>query len=108
MSTLPSEYKPPSFYNVDQGFDFLVETGIRPIVELSFMPSSLVTCGTGGTDPETNRTVPPCAYSFGDHGGYKGLRMPPDDFNDWYTLISGLSHHLVEVSNPHLLFTILT
>jgi hypothetical protein len=34
--------------------------------------------------------------------------MPPDDFNDWYTLISGLSHHLVEVSNPHLLFTILT
>lgn len=71
MSTLPRKGSPPSFYNVDQVFDFLMSLGIRPVVELSFMPSALVSCGP---DPESPRGT--CQYSFGDHGGCKSATAP--------------------------------
>lgn len=52
------------FYNVDQVFDYLVSLKMKPVVELSFMPSHLVKCG--GSNQKS------CDYAFGDHGGYKG------------------------------------
>lgn len=75
------------FYNADQVFDYLVSLNMKPVVELSFMPSSFVkNCKQDGQ----------CSYAFGDHGGYKGLTMPPDDFGDWYLLVKNLASHLVE------------
>merc|ERR1711970_375356 len=52
------------------------------------MPSAFVTCG--------GKNQKPCAYSFGDPGSYKGLNMPPDDFEDWNKLVRELGEHLVE------------
>eukprot|EP00040_Diaphanoeca_grandis_P040322 m.261685 g.261685 ORF g.261685 m.261685 type:complete len:576 (-) comp42806_c0_seq1:143-1870(-) len=92
MSVLP--HKPQGkdaplyeFYNVDQVFDFLVSLDIKPVVELSFMPKALVTCG--GTNQSS------CNYAFNDAGSYKGMVMPPDDFNDWYDLVHALADHFV-------------
>ena len=70
-------------------YDFLMTIDVKPVVELSFMPKALVTCG-GGTDPETGVTQPDCVYSHSSygsdgpgHGAYKGLMMPPDNYEDW-------------------------
>ena len=79
-----SKQWPYQFYNVDQVFDYLMSIDMSPVVELSFMPSHFVTCNG------------PCSYAFDDHGGYKGLIMPPDDFEDWYDLIRTLAQHLVD------------
>ena len=68
-----------------QVFDFLLSIDVRPIVELSFMPKSFVTCGYG--------TPRPCEYAFDDPGSYKGLIMPPDDFDNWSAL-RGVCAHL--------------
>ena len=99
---LPSQQSPYEFYNVDIVYDFLVSIGIKPVVELSFMPKALVSCG-GGTDPETGITQPDCIYSHSSyhgggpgHGAYKGLMMPPDDFGRWFDLIQALASHLVD------------
>jgi len=110
------------WYNVDQVYDYLVEIGVRPVVELSFMPKALVTCSFAGKpdrdrDTSSNASavgccprancvppcvccpeptpVPECSYVHGNAGGYKGLQMPPDDFNDWYLLVKALATHLV-------------
>ena len=85
----PNKTMPYEFYNVDQVFEYLVELGIKPVVELSFMPKALAACG--GPAPQ-----PPCSYAFSDSGGYKGLRMPPDDPEQWYDLVAALCAHLVE------------
>jgi xylan 1,4-beta-xylosidase len=99
---LPSQQSPYEFYNVDVIYDFLMSIGVKPVVELSFMPKALVTCG-GGTDPESGVTEPDCVYSHSTrgsggpgHGAYKGLMMPPDDYNDWFLLVRALGRHLVE------------
>eukprot|EP01052_Picozoa_sp_SAG31_P024173 SAG31_NODE_2039_length_6594_cov_7.103926_4_plen_621_part_00 len=99
---LPSQQSPYEFYNVDVIYDFLMSIGVKPVVELSFMPKALVTCG-GGTDPESGVTEPDCVYSHSTrgsggpgHGAYKGLMMPPDDYNDWFQLVQALGAHLVQ------------
>jgi len=66
-----------SFFNADQIFDFLISIGMRPFVELSFMPSTL---STG------NDTV-----FF-----YKGNVTPPQDYGQWATLIRKLVQHWVD------------
>jgi xylan 1,4-beta-xylosidase len=87
MSVLPrkGQYE---FYNVDQVFDYLLEIGVRPIVELSFTPSAMVSSCKGSEKK--------CDYAFDDRGGYKGLTMPPDDFDEWRALIQALGEHLVD------------
>lgn len=66
-----------SFFNADQIFDFLVSIGMRPIVELSFMPSTL---------------------SSGDaivfH--YKGNITPPRALAQWGELMRRLTQHWVD------------
>eukprot|EP00930_Biecheleria_cincta_P000834 TRINITY_DN102029_c0_g1_i1.p1 TRINITY_DN102029_c0_g1~~TRINITY_DN102029_c0_g1_i1.p1 ORF type:complete len:559 (-),score=74.99 TRINITY_DN102029_c0_g1_i1:216-1892(-) len=99
MSVLPRRGGEYEFYNIDQVFDYLKQLNIKPVVELSFMPSALVSCGRS--------RQPHCQYAFDDHGSYKGLTMPPDNFEDWYHLIKSLAEHLVarygigEVSSWH-------
>ena len=97
--TVWGQASPYEFYNVDQVYDYLVSMGVKPVVELSFMPKALASCG--GADPETGVAQPPCSYAHSTaggagHGGYKGLAMPPDNFEDWYALIFALAEHLVQ------------
>jgi len=65
------------FHNVDQVFDFLLDIGVRPFVELNFMPTVLAS----GT-----RTV----------FHYRGNVTPPRDFAQWEDLARGLVRHLAE------------
>lgn len=66
-----------SFFNADQIFDFLVSIGMRPIVELSFMPSTL----SSGGDIVFH---------------YKGNVTPPRDPAQWGELMRRLAAHWVE------------
>jgi hypothetical protein len=44
-------------------YDFMLKHGVKPIVELSFMPKALVTCGGKGE--------PDCSWSFGAPGSVR-------------------------------------
>jgi xylan 1,4-beta-xylosidase len=66
-----------SFFNADQIIDFLLSIGMRPFVELSFMPDAL---RSGDT------TV----------FNYRGNVTPPRDYEEWATLIRKLTAHWVE------------
>jgi xylan 1,4-beta-xylosidase len=66
-----------SFFNSDQVFDFLLSIGMRPFVELSFMPNALAS----GT-----RTV----------FGYEANVTPPKDYKQWASLIETLVSHWIE------------
>lgn len=66
-----------SFFNADQIFDFLVGIGMRPFVELSFMPSAL---SSGGD-----------IVFF-----YRGNVTPPRDYSKWADVIRRLVSHWVE------------
>jgi xylan 1,4-beta-xylosidase len=66
-----------SFFNADQIFDFLLSIGMRPFVELSFMPTTLAS---------------------GDQivFHYRANVSPPKDYARWATLIRKLVAHWVE------------
>ena len=66
-----------SFYNIDSIFDFLLDTGMRPFIELGFMPEALAS----GTQVCFN---------------YKGNVTPPKDYGQWSELITALTEHLLE------------
>ncbi|MGB6979247.1 MAG: glycosyl hydrolase [Candidatus Acidiferrales bacterium] len=66
-----------SFFNADQVMDFLLSIGMRPFVELSFMPTTLASGNTTVFRYEANVT-------------------PPKDYQAWATLIQKLSAHWVE------------
>jgi len=65
-----------SFFNTDQVFDFLLSIGMKPFVELSFMPTALAS----GT-----RTV----------FNYKANVTLPRDYKQWAALIQRLVDHWV-------------
>jgi xylan 1,4-beta-xylosidase len=66
-----------SFFNADQIIDFLLSIGMRPFVELSFMPEAIASGHT---------TV----------FRYRGNVTPPTDYQQWATLIQKLTAHWVE------------
>ena len=66
-----------SFFNCDQVFDFLLSIGMKPFVELSFMPTALAS----GT-----RTV----------FNYESNVTPPRDYREWSRLIKALVSHCVD------------
>jgi xylan 1,4-beta-xylosidase len=66
-----------SFFNIDQVFDFLLGIGIKPFVELSFMPRALASGS---------------ATVF----RYQGWVSPPEDYGAWARLIRKLARHWVE------------
>ena len=65
-----------SFFNADQVVDFLLSVGMRPFVELSFMPEALAS-----------------GYKTVFH--YKGNITPPKDYKQWATLMNRLARHWV-------------
>jgi xylan 1,4-beta-xylosidase len=66
-----------SFFNADQVFDFLLSIGMKPFVELSFMPTAL---------------------SSGDQFvfHYRANVTPPRDYVQWSTFINTLVRHWVD------------
>ena len=66
-----------SFFNIDQVFDFLLSTGVKPFVELSFMPTALAS---------GSKTV----------FNYKANVTPPKDYKQWANLIKRLVSHWVQ------------
>lgn len=66
-----------SFFNADQIFDFLVSIGMKPFVELSFMPTALQSGGD--------------IVFF-----YKANVTPPRDYAKWADLIKRLVKHWVD------------
>jgi xylan 1,4-beta-xylosidase len=65
------------FRRVDAIYDRLRGLGLRPVVELSFMPAALA------RDPE--QTV----------FAYRGIISPPRDWDEWRRLVTALAEHLV-------------
>lgn len=66
-----------SFFNADQIVDFLLSIGMKPFVELSFMPKALSSGPTTVFDYEANVT-------------------PPRDYAEWAEAITRLITHWVE------------
>lgn len=79
----PGQYQ---FYNIDVVYDYLLSIGVRPIVELSFMPGILAGCWPW------NGTGSKCNYVM----HYDGIVQPPMNFADWQDLCRALASHLVE------------
>jgi xylan 1,4-beta-xylosidase len=79
MSTLVREKNKLrySFFNADQIFDFLLSIGMKPFVELSFMPTALAS---------GKKTV----------FNYEANVTPPRDFKQWAALINRLVSHWVQ------------
>jgi xylan 1,4-beta-xylosidase len=63
---------------VDQIYDGLLENGVRPFVEMSFMPRALAASST------------PHAF------WYRPLPSPPKDYAKWEALVYNFAHHLVD------------
>ena len=66
-----------SFTNIDSVFDFLLSIGMKPFVELGFMPAIL----TSG---------PTTIFHYNAH------TSPPDDYGKWEWLIERFTEHCVE------------
>jgi xylan 1,4-beta-xylosidase len=66
------------FTEIDRVYDTVRALGLRPVVELGYMPRDLA------TDPD--RTV----------FAYRGIISPPKDWDRWADLIRALTAHLVE------------
>jgi xylan 1,4-beta-xylosidase len=66
------------FTVIDALYDQLLEIGLRPIVELSFMPAAIAR--------DTTQTV----------FGYGGIISPPADWSDWHDVVQALADHLVD------------
>ena len=66
-----------SFFNADQICDFLLSIGMKPFMELSFMPTTL-------------SSGPQIVFH------YKGNITPPKDYNAWGTLIKTFVQHLAD------------
>lgn len=65
-----------NFLYIDQIFDAMLAIGVRPFVELSFMPL-------------------PLASSQNSIFWYKGNTSPPNSLDNWVKLIDGLARHLL-------------
>lgn len=68
-----------NFAYVDQIYDGLLRNGVRPVVEISFMPKKLA-------------FNPDALHPF----WYKPNVSPPKSMERWDALITALTHHLVE------------
>ncbi len=66
------------FSRIDAIYDQLLGLGLRPVVELSFMPAALA------RDPELTVFT------------YRGVISPPADWAEWRELVRELTRHLVE------------
>jgi xylan 1,4-beta-xylosidase len=71
-----------SWTNLDKIYDSVVAAGMRPIVEISFMPGALASSSTAITNVWYNN--------------YPGISCAPKDWTKWKDLIKALIAHLEE------------
>jgi xylan 1,4-beta-xylosidase len=69
-----------NFSYIDQVYDGLLENGVRPFVELSFMPQDLASDPEAGFQPFF----------------YKPNTSPPKDYGLWDQMLQALARHLIE------------
>ena len=74
-----------SFFNVDQIYDFLQSIDLMPIVELDFIPSSLVPLINGSKDAHLSQM-----YEYPVYVG------PPANYTQWYLLIKNFVQHITD------------
>ena len=77
MGVWPVGAKQPNFLYVDMVFDAMLALGIKPFVELSFMPGALAS---------GDRTI-----FF-----YRGNITPPKELTRWGELVQAFAHHCIE------------
>ena len=65
------------FGYIDKLFDFLLDNGLKPLLELGFVPTELA-------------TVPNTVFWWKANG------CPPKDYDKWHFLVKGTVEHLVE------------
>lgn len=68
----------------DRIFDALRDNGVKPLVEVGFMPEAL------STHPE------PYRHRFPDGSVFTGWSYPPKDYDKWAALITAWTRHLHE------------
>ena len=86
-----------SFYNVDGFVEFVLGLGMRPILELSFMPSWMAR-GPGPRGPGLSRGeahAKAWQRGRGRLASYPSNFHPPARFEDWGALVEALARHLV-------------
>jgi xylan 1,4-beta-xylosidase len=66
-----------NFLYVDQIYDFMLDHGVRPFVELSFMPEAFAS--------SANRIF-----------AYKGNVSPPQNWQDWHDMVYAFTEHCVK------------
>ncbi len=66
------------FTGVDALYDRILAIGVRPVVELGFMPAALAL--------DSEQTV----------FTYRGIISPPKDWSEWHDLVAALTSHLVD------------
>ena len=109
----------PNTYNwtaIDSTWDYLLSLGVRPIVELSFMPAFVANCSWHGhcqpnpvgcegywctqcnghgVGPVVNPTAPGCTRLEFHYQGIK--QVPPNkDYTQWYNLVYATVSHAVQ------------
>ena len=77
MGVWPAGAKQPNFLYVDMVYDAMLDRGLKPFVELSFMPGALAS----GT-----RSLL----------WYRGNTTPPKDIGQWGELVGALAKHCVD------------
>lgn len=83
--TIDASGKPAyDFAILDQIFDTYMEAGVRPMVELGFMPKDL------STMPE------PYQVHYPDNTTSGGSNYPPKDYATWGELVRRVTEHLVQ------------
>jgi xylan 1,4-beta-xylosidase len=70
---------PYSMFNINQIYDFFVSNGIKPYIEIGFMPPEL------SRDPNANYV-----FYYGANG------LPPADWNAWADLVTAFTQHVVD------------
>ncbi|MDX6309562.1 MAG: xylan 1,4-beta-xylosidase [Nocardioidaceae bacterium] len=66
------------FTEIDRLYDQILDIGVRPVVELSFMPAAIA------RDPEETVFV------------YRGIISPPREWGEWREVVGELTRHLVD------------
>lgn len=72
----PGQY---DFSNVDKIYDRVLAAGVKPFIELSFMPEQLAS-----------------GKAVGFPLGYRPNISPPDDYEEWARMIEAFTRHLVD------------
>ena len=77
MGVCPSNVKQLNFLYIDSVFDAMLERGVKPFVELSFMPAGL-------------------ASGKSTAFWYRGNTSPPKELAEWRELVRALAQHCVD------------